>query len=83
MSNLKCPICPPELESNLNLLPKTHPEYYQSLQTNDGTRKWFFCEKCDCVFCRDKVTATWQYSPKTYDTLLEKKLINNRLLTND
>lgn len=76
-NQLECPVC---LEATgMGILSVSHPEFQMASFTNDGTKKWFFCPKCQGVFCRDKITARWQYSPKTYDLLVSRGQIEDKL----
>lgn len=74
---LPCPTCLDE--SNLEFLSPNHPEYQMANFINDGTKKWYFCNKCGGVYCKDKMTSAWQYSPKTYDSFVEKGIIEDKL----
>lgn len=78
---LNCPLCYPEVEGSLVILPKTHPEYEMSQFTNDGTKKWYLCNECNCVFCKDKITSVWQYSADTYTRLVGEGSIKDKLET--
>lgn len=67
--------CEPDTEMSL-----VDPEVYPpARQTNDGTLKWFICNKCNRVFCLDKVNRSWQFSPETYTDLVEEGLLKNKL----
>jgi len=84
MNGIRCPYCPPDEEKALlERLAIGDEEYYDSLKTADGTRKWFKCPVCTGVYCRDKVKARWLYSPKTYDRFVKEGVIKNKLATND
>lgn len=75
-----CPICGLEDEQAL-LIPinKENPEYFSSLKTDDGTKKWYECIKCGGTFCRDKMKKIWQYSPATYTNFVKKGIIADKL----
>ncbi len=74
-----CPFCYPEVENSLSILDPTNEEFYITMLTNDGTRKWFSCSNCNGVFCKDKLNGRWQLSPKTYDLFLKLGMIKNLL----
>jgi len=74
-----CPFCYPDTEETLIILPTTHKEFISCSLTEDGTRKWFLCNQCGGVFCRDKLTRKWQLSPITYDKFVNKGLVKNQL----
>lgn len=74
-----CPLCYPDYEDTLILLPETHEEFIRCHLTEDGTRKWFLCQECGGVFCRDKITRKWQLSPLTYDKFMKRGLVKDQL----
>lgn len=76
---MDCPFCYPEKEGTLKILPDSNPEFYLVDLTNDGTKKWFVCSECEGVFCRDKVSQSWQLSAQTYTLFVEKGFIKDRL----
>jgi len=76
---LDCPFCCPEVEKSMSVLEIGDQEYYLSVHTNDGTKKWYKCENCNGIFCRDKMKKIWQLSPKTYNNFLEKGWIKDLL----
>lgn len=73
-----CPFC----DQTLSTLMPQHPEYNYTKKFDDGTKKAYHCAGCTGVFLRDKINRSWEYSPKTYDLFLEKKLIKD-FLAND
>lgn len=74
--NLECVMqCEPGAEMSI-VDPVNYP---QALQTNDGTLKWFICKRCDRLFCLDKITRQWQFSPETYTDLVEEGLLEDKL----
>lgn len=75
MNKVDCLYC----DNDLDLLPDTHPEYKTLLSTSDGTRKWYICNKCAGVFCKDKQTGAWYVSPETYDRFISEGKIKDRL----
>ncbi len=79
MVKLNCPLCYPDKENTMIVLPYGHKEYNLSVLTNDGTKKWFLCEECEGVYCLDKMKSKWQLSPATYTKFVELGLIEDRL----
>ena len=80
--SLNCPVCPIEEDGNVSTLEFIAPsneEYQLSLKTNDGTRKWYTCNKCGHTFCRDKIRNIWMYSPATYIKLVNSGFIEDKL----
>lgn len=81
--SIVCPICGIDDEdAKLNPIASSNAEYYLSLKTNDGTKKWYTCIKCKGTFCRDKIKGIWQYSPKTYTNLVNTGIIADKLENN-
>lgn len=80
MLKVTCINCSTEdSESLLIMLPENHKEFYLARLTNDGTKKWYLCPKCEGVFCRDKVLGIWQLSPGTYTEFVKRGIIEDRL----
>jgi hypothetical protein len=77
--SLDCPFCSPVHEKTLTRLTQSHPEYYISVVTYDGTKNWYLCSECKGVFCLDKMRGIWQLSPQTYTDFVQKKLIKDML----
>jgi hypothetical protein len=73
---IECPIC---LQEELVPLGTNHQEYYLSVLTHDGTKKWYLCEGCNGIVCRDKMLGVWQVSPSTYDLLVSTGHLKDRL----
>lgn len=76
---MNCPMCFPAEEDTLIPITEVNTEYYLSVLTKDGTKKWYTCTTCKGVFCRDKLLAIWQISPYTYDKLIESNSIKDIL----
>lgn len=83
MIKLNCPLCFPDEEETMSVLKSGNKEYHLAVLTNDGTKKWFHCEKCDGVYCLDKMKSKWQLSPATYTKFTESGLIEDRLTTEE
>lgn len=52
-------------------------EHNLAIKTMDGTKKWYKCNSCEGVFCRDKLKGEWQLSPNTYVKFVEKGWIKD------
>lgn len=78
--NIPCCYCGETKNGFLTVLSSDSPEFHLSLLTRDGTKKWYKCNSCKGVFCKDKLTGQWQLSPATYSTFVEKGYIKDQLL---
>ena len=71
--------CVIQCEPGASMEPLDPSIYPPARQTEDGTRKWFKCDKCGGVFCLDKMTRSWKFSAETYTDLVERGLLKDRL----
>lgn len=76
---MDCPFCYPDKENTLVILPESNVEFYLVSKTNDGTKKWYLCQNCDGVYCRDKLLKTWQISAETYTRFVDSGLMKDLL----
>jgi len=68
-----------QCEPGATMRPLGATEYLPAGKTDDGTKKWFKCERCGGIFCLDKMKRRWQFSAETYTELVQKGLLNDYL----